>query len=71
MSSNRSSLSAYIRTLNEMTFDELHKEVWLLEEHVRHLKQTSQDADKISQFCSMIEAAKKEKERRAFDKGYI
>ena len=71
MNIDRENLSAYSRMVFDLTTDELSKEIWLLEEHVRHLKATQDDQSKIDRFSQMIRVARQEKDRRAFDKGYI
>lgn len=71
MNINRTNLSAYGQIVFQLSADELNKEIWLLEEHIKHLKESSDDVHTIDQFREMIKIAKQERDKRAFDKGYI
>lgn len=64
---NREDLSLYAQQLKGLTNEELHKEIWLLSEHIQYLQTGNEDA-KLFVVCIMI--AKEEKEMRMFSQGY-
>lgn len=65
---NRSSLADYSTSVKGLTNAELHKEVWMLEEHVKHLGNTN--PDEVTQVRSFLTIAKEEKETRMVSQGY-
>lgn len=64
---NRNSLQEYARSVKGLTNEELHKEIWMLEEHVKYL--THQHIDSCY-FDKFLFVAKEEKENRMISQGY-
>ena len=64
---NRGSLADYSTSIKGLTNAELHKEVWMLEEHIKHLGDNSPD---LQQFRTFLTIAKEEKETRMVSQGY-
>lgn len=64
---NRSSAELYSTSLKGLTNEELHKEIWALDEHIAYLSQRNEDTSKYKQF---LYAAKQERETRMVAQGY-
>ena len=64
---NRGSLADYSTSIKGLTNAELHKEVWMLEEHIKHLGDNSPDLQQLRTFLTI---AKEEKETRMVSQGY-
>jgi hypothetical protein len=64
---NRSTLRDYAQTIKGLTNEELHKEIWMLEEHIKYLTHEQCDS---SQFKRFLSVAKEEKEMRMVSQGY-
>lgn len=64
---NRNSLQEYSRSIKRTTTEELHKEIWMLEEHIKYLTQAHKDS---SYFQKFLHVAKEEREARMCAKGY-
>lgn len=64
---SRKSLADYARTIKGLTNEELHKEIWMLEEHIGYLSEKHEDS---SYFQKFLHVAKEEKETRMVSQGY-
>jgi hypothetical protein len=64
---NRQSLQMYARSLKGLTNEELHKEIWMLEEHIKYLTYEHHDS---SYFQKFLYVAKEERETRMVSQGY-
>ena len=49
--------------------EELSREIWVIDEHVRYLHR--EDFQSALQFSSLLEIAQEEKNRRAYNRGYV
>jgi hypothetical protein len=59
----------YRRNVACLNDEELFREIWVMEEHIKYLqKEDDQSAHRLSQ---LLRVAIEEKDRRAFNKGYI
>lgn len=64
---DRRSLAGYAKTLKGLTNEELHKEIWMLEEHIEYLTSIHEDTGYFQKF---LYVAKEEKETRMVSQGY-
>ena len=64
---NRNSLQEYSRAIKSLTNEELRKEIWMLEEHIKYLTDTHQDS---SYFQKFLHVAKEVREARMCAQGY-
>lgn len=64
---NRRSLTEYAATIKTLGGEELHKEIWMLEEHIKHLELTHEDSCYFEKF---LHVAKNEREARMVSQGY-
>lgn len=64
---DRTSLTSYAKTIKGLTNEELHKEIWMLEEHVKHLTAVNEES---SYFQKFLYVAKEEREMRMVAQGY-
>jgi hypothetical protein len=64
---DRTSLASYAKTIKGLTNEELHKEIWMLEEHVKHLTTVSEESGYFQKF---LYVAKQEREMRMVAQGY-
>jgi len=64
---NRNSLQDYSRTIKGLTNEELHKEIWMLDEHIKYLTEAHQDS---SYFQKFLHVAREERETRMCAQGY-
>lgn len=64
---NRRSFSDYSTSLKALTNEELHQEIWVLDEHIKYLITNHEDASVYKEF---IMIAREEKEMRMFAQGY-
>ena len=63
---NRNSLQEYARTIKALTNEELCKEIWMLEDHIKYLCQQHLDSCYFDKFLFV---AKEEKEARMISQG--
>lgn len=71
MNIDRHSLENYETVVSRLNFDELNKEIWLIEEHMRYIKDSGDDSESIEQFAEMVRIAKQERSRRESTKQYF
>lgn len=64
---DRSTLKGYAETIKGLTDEELCKEIWMLEEHIRYLTLQYRDSTSFRQFLFV---SKEEKEMRMVAQGY-
>lgn len=64
---NRNTLKEYAESLKGLTNEELHKEIWMLDEHIHVLMTTGGDVRRFERF---LYVAKEEKEMRMVAQGY-
>ena len=64
---NRDSLQVYARSLKRLSNEELHKEIWMLEEHIKYLTEQHKES---SYFQKFLFVAKEEREVRMVTQGY-
>lgn len=64
---DRKSLAGYAKTIKGLTNEELHKEIWMLEEHVAHLMNVNEES---AYFQKFLHVAKEEREMRMVAQGY-
>jgi hypothetical protein len=67
MQVNRSSTELYSTSLKGLTNEELHKEIWALDEHISYMFFINEDASRLREF---LRIAKEEKETRMVAQGY-
>lgn len=66
---DRKNYNSYRLTLSQLSDDELKKEIWLLDEHIKYLQR--EDDQNAHQIIEMLHVAIEEKDRRAINKGYM
>jgi hypothetical protein len=66
---NRKTHNAYRLSVVELTDDELRKEIWLLDEHIKYLQR--EDDQRAHDVIELLHVAIDEKDRRAINKGYM
>lgn len=66
---DRTSLHSYRRSVAFLSDEELRKEIWLMDEHIKYLQR--EDDQTAHEMLELMQAALEEKDRRAFNKGYI
>jgi hypothetical protein len=66
---DRTSLHSYRRSVAFLSDDELRKEIWLMDEHIKYLQR--EDDQSAHEMLELLQIALEEKDRRAFNKGYI
>lgn len=64
---NRRSLTEYSTTIKNLSNEELYKEIWMLEEHIKHLTAIHEDTGYFQKF---LHVAKNERESRMVSQGY-
>jgi hypothetical protein len=64
---DRSSLRGYAQTIMGLTDEELCREIWMLEEHIKYLSAHRQDS---TTFRTFLTVSKEEKEVRMVAQGY-
>jgi hypothetical protein len=69
MNIDRSTEKTYRKSVACLTDEELTREIWLLDEHIRYLHR--EDLQSALQFSALLEVAQEEKNRRAYNRGYI
>lgn len=69
MNIDRSSEKMYRKSVACLTDDELSREMWVLDEHIRYLHK--EDLQSALQFSCLLEIAQEEKNRRAYNRGYV
>ena len=67
MQVDRSSSQNYGTSLKGLTNEELHKEIWALDEHIAYLVYLNEDTTRHREF---LRIAKEEKETRMVAQGY-
>ena len=65
----RSDAQIYRSMLVSLDDDELKKEIWLLDEHIKYLHEN--DDQSVQGMIDLLKIAKEEKDRRMFNKGYV
>lgn len=66
---DRSSIGNYRRTVPFLSDEELRKEIWLIDEHIKYLQR--EDDQTAHDMIDLLQAALEEKDRREFNKGYV
>lgn len=66
---NRKNHNAYRLSVIELSDDELRKEIWLLDEHIKYLQR--EDDQRAHDVIELLHVAIEEKDRRAINKGYM
>lgn len=66
---NRKTHNAYRLSVVQLSDDELRKEIWLLDEHIKYLQR--EDDQRAHDAIEMRDVAIDEKDRRAINKGYM
>lgn len=66
---DRSTEKTYRSSIASLSDEELSKEIWVLDEHIRYLQR--EDDQTVVELCDLLEVAKQERERRAFNRGYV
>jgi hypothetical protein len=66
---NRKTHNAYRLSVVQLSDDELRKEIWLLDEHIKYLQR--EDDQRAHDVIEMRGVAIDEKDRRAINKGYM
>jgi len=69
MNIDRSTEKNYRMCLACLSDEELSREIWVMDEHVRYLHR--EDFQSALQFSSLLEIAQEEKNRRAYNRGYV
>lgn len=65
----RSDAQIYRSMIISLDDEELKKEIWLLDEHIKYLYQN--DDQSVQGMIDLLKIAKEEKDRRMFNKGYV
>lgn len=65
----RSDAQLYRSMLQSLDDDELKKEIWLLDEHIKYLCEN--DDQSAHDMIALLKIAKEEKDRRMFNRGYV
>ena len=65
----RSDAQIYRSMLVSLDDDELKKEIWLLDEHIKYLYEN--DDQSVQTMIELLKIAKEEKDRRMYNKGYV
>ena len=68
MKINRDSFREYSICLKGLTNEELSREIWMLEEHIKYLKLTT--TQNTSDYETFLKISKEEKETRMVAQGY-
>jgi len=66
---DRTSEKLYRKSIAILSDEELSKEIWVLDEHIRYLQK--EDDQTASSMCDLLSVALEERERRAFNRGYV
>lgn len=66
---DRTNLQSYRRCLAVLSDEELRKEIWLVDEHIKYLQR--EDDQSAHDMIELLQVALEEKDRRAFNRGYI
>lgn len=66
---DRTDVSNYRRSLTYLSDDELRKEIWLIDEHIKYLQR--EDDQTAHEMIVLLQVALEEKDRREFNKGYV
>lgn len=66
---DRTDESSYRKHLACISDEDLFKEIWVIEEHIKYLHR--EDDQSVAQMYVMLNMAMGEKERRAYNKGYM
>lgn len=66
---DRTSEKLYRKSIAILSDEELSKEIWVLDEHIRYLQK--EDDQTASSMCELLSVALEERERRAFNRGYV
>lgn len=69
MNVDRTTDKLYRKSVACLTDDELSREIWVLEEHIKYLHK--EDFQSALQFSTLLEIAKDERNRRAYNRGYV
>jgi hypothetical protein len=69
MNIDRTSEKTYRLCLACLSDEELSREMWLMDEHIRYLHK--EDLQSAIKFSSLLEIAQEEKNRRAYNRGYV
>ena len=65
----RSDAQIYRSMLISLDDDELKKEIWLLDEHIKYL--CKNDDQSVQGMIDLLKIAKEERDRRMFNRGYV
>jgi len=64
----RDNISEYVNVLSELNSEDIFKEIWLLEEHIKYLDQMG-DIKEIEKFQIFLDLAKKERDDSFMKRG--
>jgi hypothetical protein len=66
---DRKNHNSYRLSVSQLSDEDLKKEIWLLDEHIKYLQR--EDDQRAHDVIEMLDVAIQEKDRRAINKGYM
>lgn len=66
---DRTDATSYRRSVVHLSDEELRKEIWLIDEHIKYLQR--EDDQTAHEMLELLQVALEEKDRRAFNRGYV